>query len=137
VVYELALLPHLCELYVRTGRPAEAYDHLIQAQNIGGSSTDLGALSGDLLLAEGVVSAAVGRLDHTEAAFNSAVEVYQKYRLPWDEARGYYEWAIALMGAEDGRPITGDPQALLKRALSLWEPMGASLYAEQCRARLA
>ncbi|MCH7622274.1 MAG: hypothetical protein IH870_10290 [Chloroflexi bacterium] len=136
MVYELALLPHLCELYVRTGRPAEAYDHLTKVQSIGGRATDFGALSGDLLFAEGLVSAAVGRLDHTEAAFNSAVEVYQKYHLPWDEARGCYEWAIALMGAEDGQHLTGDPQALLRRALSLWEPMGASRYAEQCRARL-
>ncbi len=96
----------------------------------------MGALSGDFLFSEGLVSAALGRLDDTEAAFKRAVEVYQKHHLPWDEARGYYEWAIALMGAEDGRTITGDPQALLRRALSLWEPMGASRYAEQCRARL-
>ena len=71
-----------------------------------------------------------------EVAFQRAVEVYQEFKLPWDEARGCYEWATAQMGEEYQGTVTGHPQALLKRALSLWEPMGASLYAEQCRARL-
>ena len=135
-VNELALLPHLCELYLRTERSAEAYDHLTQAQKIGGGSTDWGALSGDLLLAEGSVSAALGRWNNAEVAFQRAVEVYQEYHLPWDEAKACYEWAIALMGEEYKAILTDHHQALLKRALLLWEHMGASPYAEQCRARL-
>ena len=76
-------------------------------------------------------------MDDAEAAFQSGVEIYQEYDLPWDEARGCYEWAIALMAEKNRMQPTGDPQALLKRALWLWEPMGASRYAEQCRARLS
>ena len=87
-------------------------------------------------MAEGLVSSALGRWNAAEIAFQRAVEVYQEYNLPWDEARGCYEWAIALIGEGHKGSRTGRPQALLERALSLWQPMGASPYAEQCRARL-
>ena len=136
VVGELALLTHICELFLRTGRVQEASKHLTQAKKIVGGLTDWGALGGDFLLAEGLVSAALGRRNDAEAAFQRAVEIYQEYHLPWDEARGYYEWAIALMGEEYKVTLDGYPQALLNRSLSLWDPMGASPYAEQCRARL-
>lgn len=136
VVGELALLPHICEHFLRTGGVQGASKQMSQAQEIVGGSTDWGALGGDFLLAEGLVSAALGRRNDAEVAFQSAVEIYQEYHLPWDEPRVYYEWANALMGEEYKVTLDGHPQALLKRALSLWEPMGASPYAEQCRARL-
>ena len=60
VVCELALLPHLCELYLRTGRLEMAGQHLTQAQNIARGLTDYGGLKGDLRLAEGLVFAALG-----------------------------------------------------------------------------
>ena len=99
VVYELALLPHLCELYLQTGRSAEASQHLVQARNILSGSVDWAALLGDLLLAEGLVFSDQGLWNDAEGAFQTAIENYQKFELPWDEARVCYEWAVALMGA--------------------------------------
>ena len=137
IVGKLALLPHLCELYCRTGQLTKANEALIQAQNIAGEAKDWGALEGDLWLAEGFVSVAMGRRENVDASFQRSVQVYQQFFLPWDEARAYYEWAIALMENGTDGLHTNYAMDLLRRALSLWEPMGASHYAEQCRRRLA
>ena len=136
VVYELALLPHLCELYLRTGRSAEAGEHLVQARNILSGSADWAALLGDLLLADGLVLSDQGLWNEAEGAFQTAIENYQMFERPWDEARACYEWAVALMGAQEDVSHASRPRDLLQKALSLWEPMGASLYADRCRARL-
>ncbi len=133
---ELALLPHICELYLLTGRLEMAGHHLRQAQNIAGGLTDYRGLEGDLRLAEGLVFAALGNWGDAEAVFQKAIQVYQKYILPWDEARVCYEWAIALMAKGSDGARDAPAQALLGRALSLWEPMGAARYAELCRQRL-
>ena len=136
VVSELALVSHFCQLYLRTGRLGMASQHLMQAQNIAGDSTDWGGLKGDLRLAEGLVFAELGNWGDAERVFQQAVQVYQEHLLPWDEARVCYEWATALMGeGRDGSP--GDrARALLTKALSLWEAMGAGRHVELCQRRL-
>ena len=115
---------------------AEASEHVTQAQKIADGLTDWGGLQGDLRLAEAMVSVGLGHWNDAEVAFQRAVQVYQDYVLPWDEARVCYEWAIALMGEGYDGSRADHAQALLRRALSLWEPMGASRYAEQCRTKL-
>jgi len=95
-----------------------------------------GGLPGDVYLAEGMVRAAENRWEEAEVAFQRAVNTYQEYSLPWDEAKVYYEWACALMGKE-GQESKERARALLSQALALWEPMGALPYAERCRKKLA
>ena len=136
-VGELGQLPHICKLLLRTGRVAEAREHLTQAQKILSRSSDWGGLNGDLKVAQAMVSVGLGNLNDAEADFQRAVQVYHEYDLPWDEARVCYEWAVALMGVgNNGICSTSRAQALLRSALLLWEPMGASRYAEQCRGKL-
>ena len=137
VVGELAVVPHLCELYRRTGRYTEANETLIKARKAIGKTTDWGALWGDLRLEEALVAAGLGSWQDGEEYFKAAVQLYQEYVLPWDEARAYYEWAIALNGLEQDGPHGDRARTLLAEAMALWEPMGASKYVERCRAALA
>ena len=87
-------------------------------------------------MADGMVSAASERWEEADALFQKSVQAYQEYALPWDEARVYYEWAIILMGERHDGPHANRAEDLLTKALSIWEPMGASRYAQQCRTRL-
>ena len=91
------------------------------------------ALNGDLWLAEAMVAADLGRSEEMESAFREAVQVYQEFTLPWDEAKAYYEWAVALKKDGQDGSQANRAEDLLRRALSLWEPMGAIPYSEQCR----
>ena len=137
IVGELALVPSLCELYRRTSRHTKAKETLIQAQKTMGEAADWGALHGDLRLEEALVSAALGSWEDGEEFFQTAVQAYREFDLPWDKARAYYEWALVLMGEEHDGSRGDQARTLLGQALELWEPMGASRYAEQCRAILA
>jgi tetratricopeptide (TPR) repeat protein len=130
---ELAVLPKLGELYRRMGRLKDAAEHLANARSIENEATSSGALKGDLLLSEGMVAADTGHVEDANAAFQGAVDIYRQFSLPWDEARTYYEWGIAL-NADD--PNSQRARDLLEKSLALWEPMGAIPWAEQCRSQL-
>ena len=95
VAYDMALLPYMCELYLSTSRLEKAKDHLADVRSDVGDANDWGALKGDMLFAEGLVSAASLRWDDAEGAFGRAIRVYQEYALPWDEAKARYQWAMA------------------------------------------
>ena len=124
--------PNIGELYQRTGRLEMASQHLMQVQNIADGFADYGGLRGDLQLAEGLVFSAWGDWADGEAVFQKAIQVYQKYILPGDEARVSYEWTIALLGNGSNGACNVCARALLGRARSLWEPMEAARYADSC-----
>ena len=113
-----------------------AGQHLMQAQNIARGLTDYGGLKGDLHFAEGLVFVALGNWGDGEVVFQQAIQVYQEFHLPWDEARVCYEWAVALIGKGSDGAGDAPAQALLGRAQSLWESVGAARYAELCQRRL-
>ena len=113
-----------------------AGQHLMQAQNIATGLTGYGGLKGDLRLAEGLVLVASGNWGDVEVVFQQAIQVYQEFLLPWDEARVCYEWAVGLIGKGRDGARDAPAQALLGRELSLWESMGAARYAELCQRRL-
>ncbi len=137
VLGELSLLPHLCQVSLCTGQRAKAGEYLAQAQRILARPPDWAGLRADVFLAEALVEAADDRWDAAEVAFGRAAAVCQQYGLPWDEARVYYEWGKALLRGEAGFVQREQAAGLLRRALALWEPMGAAPYAERCRALVA
>jgi predicted ATPase/DNA-binding CsgD family transcriptional regulator len=130
------ILPKLAMLYLRTGRPDEAEQSLGAAREILGRATKWGGLPAEVDLAEGLVRAAAGRWPEAEEAFARAIATDQRFSLPWDEAKVYYEWSCSLLDA-GGPKRREQARELLGRALALWEPMGAAPYAERCRQRLA
>ena len=113
IVGELALVPSLCELYRRTSRHTKAKETLIQAQKTMGEAADWGALHGDLRLEEALVSAALGSWEDGEEFFQTAVQAYREFDLPWDKARAYYEWGPCVDGRRarwiSWRPSTYSP----------------------------
>ena len=133
---QLAVLPHLCEVYCVTGRLKDAGDASELAVTIADQVGQSGALEGDLRLAEGLVQASSGHAENVEVGFRRAIDVYRDHHLPWDEARAYYEWAVALKRDVNNGSGTGAAADLLRKALSLWEPMGAVKHAERCRGQL-
>lgn len=135
-LWEIWILPRLCELYVRTGQLAKARPHLEEARSILAKPQDWGGLAGDVELAEGLIRAGEDRRDESAAAFQRAIAITRRYSLRWDEARVYYQWASVLLQrqGEDGR---AQAESLLKQSLSLWESMEVAPYIARCQARLA
>jgi tetratricopeptide (TPR) repeat protein len=60
-------------------------------------------LGGHLARAQAAVAAAAHKFDEAEAGFESAVTIFQKYTLPWEEAETLQRWGRALLatGAAD------------------------------------
>ncbi|MDP6495554.1 MAG: tetratricopeptide repeat protein [Dehalococcoidia bacterium] len=135
-VSELTLLPSICELHLRKDNLVAATETLIQAKSIAGEAEDWGALMGDVWIAEGLVCAASDQWHEADVIFGMAVQVFQDYGLPWDEARAFYEWGASMVGQRQDRSRMDHAEDLLRKALDLWEPMGASAHAVRCRAML-
>ena len=60
-------------------------------------------LAGMVLRAEAIVASAEGRLDEAQAKFQKAIETFQRYRLPWEEAETLLYCGRVLSSAGDSR----------------------------------
>lgn len=127
----------MCELYIKTGRVELAEAQVAQVTQMAGNADVWEGLKGDLLFAQGMVGTASQRWSESETAFTGAIEVYQENLLPWDEAKVYYEWASSITENDDSGYSAGRAKDLFGKALSIWGPMGATTFAEQCRAKLS
>ncbi len=133
LVGELAVLPHLCDLFTSTGRLDEANEALERGHAVEEKLGASGGLQGDLLLAEGKLSAHMKQDAQSEKAFAGAVEVYSRLGLRWDEARAYYEWGAALAAGQDAATDGGRGTELMRKALSEFDAMRATAWVELCR----
>jgi hypothetical protein len=77
----------------------EARSHLERCQVIIANGEDWRGLVGRVALAEAVCCAIEARYNSAEAAFEQAVTVFHRMRLPWEAAEALHCWAQALEDA--------------------------------------
>jgi len=80
------------------GRLEDAVAQVSRCREVTGSEDWLG-LGGHLARAEAAVAAGEGKLDAALAGFESAVTIFRKYALPWEEADTLHRWGRALLAA--------------------------------------
>jgi len=80
-------------------RFAAAREHLARCREIIAGGEDFRGLFGRAALAEAAVAAAEGGHDIAERHFTRALEIFQRYDLPWDRAQTHHLWGAALLKA--------------------------------------
>jgi predicted ATPase len=100
---EMQLRPELVMLNTDTGRDADSNSQLVRCRELMSEDQDWLGLAGMVLRAEAIVASAEGRLDEAQAKFQKAIETFQCYRLPWEEAETLLYCGRVLSSAGDSR----------------------------------
>jgi tetratricopeptide (TPR) repeat protein len=96
---EMWLRPEFVLLLVENGDIAVAESQLARCSEIIAAGEDWRGLVGHVARAKAVVAAAQGKLQEAESQFETAVRIFQRYSLPWEEAEALYYWGRALIAA--------------------------------------
>lgn len=96
---EMWLRPEFVLLLAREGEIAEAKSQLARCDEITAAVEDWLGLVGHVARAKAVVARAEGKLQEAESQFETAVRIFQRYTLPWEEADALYHWGRALIAA--------------------------------------
>jgi DNA-binding NarL/FixJ family response regulator len=126
-----AELPNAIEALVELGELAEARRLLADLQDrVGRIESPWGEASADRC--EGLILAAEGDLEAALAAYARALRVHAHLPQPFDLARTLLALGRAQRRARERRAA----RETLRRALAIFEELGAELWAEKARAEL-
>jgi class 3 adenylate cyclase len=121
VLHEMELQFQLALTYVDLHRLEEAESALGRMREIVSSGEDWRGVVGRNELAEGAVAAARGELEPAEEHFAKAQEIFQHYKVVFEEAECLHLWGRALLEARQrGRAIEK-----LDAALAIYRRIGA------------
>jgi class 3 adenylate cyclase/tetratricopeptide (TPR) repeat protein len=134
VLFELWVLPLLCEIYLRTRRPDRARECVERGFALLVPGQDWRGLPAPMHLARAALAAAERRWDEAEPDLARALELDRRHGLPFDEARTLAEWA-RLELARGGAGARERARERLGAALDLFERVQAA--SEAARARRA
>ena len=121
LVLELRARAELALLCAGAGRTTEARLHVERCGEVLANGEDWGGLAGRIALAEAALAAAEGDLRNAEKDFARAIEIFQRFTLPWDEAEALRAWAYHLM--QDHQRAAAASK--LTDALNVYSKLGA------------
>jgi tetratricopeptide (TPR) repeat protein len=130
----VAPLALLSEVTSKAGELEEAAAHLRHAREITSPFDDWCGLTGEVLLAEGILSIAQKRWHEANTAFEKAIQIHRQYCLPYYEARALLEWAEMHLS----RQRTSDrkrARELLDQSLAIFEKIQAQKMVEKTQRR--
>lgn len=107
---ELHARTHLVRLQA-AAEPATAVEHLRRCEEIIGAGEDWHGLRGEVVLSRGVLAASQSETDEAQAAFEEAVEIFARYRLPWRQADALLSWSASLAGTRPADAVVRQAQA--------------------------
>jgi DNA-binding SARP family transcriptional activator/tetratricopeptide (TPR) repeat protein len=87
------------------GRLSEAENQIAHCDEILAQGNGWRGYLGFVAMARGAVGANAGRLGEAEGAFAEAIEIFQQYGLPFEEAEVLVMWGRALAGDDPQRAI--------------------------------
>lgn len=101
---EMVFRPSAVWLEVELGRPERALEHLEKCRKIIAEGEDWRGREGLVARAEGVLAAALGR--PFKEHFETAIAIFKRYSLPFEEAEALISWGRALLS--DGNRADAD-----------------------------
>jgi tetratricopeptide (TPR) repeat protein len=101
VVLELKIRGELASIHAQTGRPEQAYPHLERCREVLAAEEDWRGVAGLIARADATVAAAEARFETADQQFASAVEIFRRYRVPFEQAETLHYWGRTLLAAGD------------------------------------
>jgi class 3 adenylate cyclase/tetratricopeptide (TPR) repeat protein len=129
VLFELWVLPALCEAQLKGGQPARAAEGLERGRALLAPGQTWYGLPAALHLAQGMVAAAGERWDEAARAFEQALDLARRHDLPWEQARALGERGL-MHRARGGHGDRDLARGRLGEALELFRRIGAVRDAE-------
>jgi DNA-binding CsgD family transcriptional regulator len=128
---EMRFLPDLIEALIALGRTDEAATHLTFLDKCA-NDTGRGSALAAAARCHGVLTAGLN-VGSSLAAFERALELHDRLEIPFERARTLVVQGAALRRANQRRRA----REVLREALSEFERLGASLWADRARGELA
>ena len=97
IVLEARARAELALVCAGAGRISEARSHVERCEAVLAEGEDWRGLAGRVALAQAAVAATEGHLQKAETHFASAIEIFQRFTLPWDQAEALRVWGYQLM----------------------------------------
>jgi tetratricopeptide (TPR) repeat protein len=130
VIFELWVLPVICELYLKTGLPEKAAEYVERGFELLKPDQSWYGLPGPMYLAKAMLATEQQDWKTATEFFEKAVHVNRQYQLPWDEAKTNYEWGMMYLA----RGQEGDRENFrekFERALEIFQRIGAKKDVEK------
>jgi class 3 adenylate cyclase len=119
--YELNNRLELAFVLAEQGRAEDAEPHCARCREILSDGQDWRGRVGHLALVEAAVATAAGRWADARSGFESALEAFRHFQLPWREADAFITWGGALLRA-------GERAAAIEKldaAIAIYRRIGA------------
>lgn len=121
VIHRVAATAELVMAYADLGTPDDAEPHLAFLRETLGGGEDWRGRVGSLALAEGAIASARGEVEVSQEFYGHALEVFRRWRTPFEEAETLYTWGRMLIAE-------GDRAGALEKldgALAIYRRIGA------------
>jgi class 3 adenylate cyclase/tetratricopeptide (TPR) repeat protein len=131
VLFELWVLPVLCELYLATGQGAEAAACVDRGFELLVADRAWYGLPAGVHLARALLARGRRGWEEAEASFARALAINRAHALAWDEAKAELEWArmLRMRGRASDNAMARER---LDRARAIFERAGARREMESC-----
>jgi tetratricopeptide (TPR) repeat protein len=95
---EMVVRPELALVYLEMGKLEDAVAEVSRCREVS-AGEDWRGLGGHLARADAAVADRAGKLDAALEGFETAVTIFRKYALPWEEADTLQRWGRAMFAA--------------------------------------
>jgi class 3 adenylate cyclase/tetratricopeptide (TPR) repeat protein len=134
VIFELWVLPVICELSLKIGQPEKAAEYVERGFELLKPDQNWYGLPGPMYLVKAMLATEVQDWKTATQFFEKAINVNRQYQLPWDEAKTNYEWGMMYLARGQG----GDPENVREKfecALEIFQRIGAKKDVEKVLAK--
>jgi class 3 adenylate cyclase/tetratricopeptide (TPR) repeat protein len=124
VIFELWILPVLCELFLKMKQPEKTAGYVDRGFELLKPDQNWYGLPAPIYMAKGMLATQKQDWKTATELFEKAIHINRQYRLPWDEAKTFYELGMMFLG----RDREGDRESAREKfdfALEIFERIGA------------
>ena len=123
VIFELWVLPSICELLLKKRQLKEATGYIEKGFEILKPDQNWYGLAAPLYLAKAILATEERSWDIAAEYFAKTDQLNRQYELPWDEAKTNYEWSKMLF-ARAQRDDEKNARKKYSRAIEMFQRMG-------------
>jgi class 3 adenylate cyclase/tetratricopeptide (TPR) repeat protein len=124
VIFELWVLPVLCELHLKMGQPDKAAGYVDRGFELLKPDQDWFGLPALMYMAKGMLATEVQDWKTATEFFEKGIDLNKKYQLLWDEAKTCYELGIMFL-TRNRKEDRESARQKFDFALEIFEKIGA------------
>jgi tetratricopeptide (TPR) repeat protein len=130
VIFELWVLPSICELLLKKRQLKEAAGYIEKGFEILKPDQNWYGLAAPLYLANAILATEERSWDIAAEYFAKTDQLNRQYELPWDEAKTNYEWSKMLFASAQ-RDDEKNARIKFSRAIEMFQRMGVKNEVEK------